>query len=94
MQIRWTLRALSHLRELQDYIARDNPGAAYRVAQTIRTRVSQLAAQPYSGRPGRVEGTRELVVANTPYIVAYRVSDQSIDILSVLHASRKWPESF
>lgn len=94
MHVRWTPRALHHLQKLQDYIARDNPVAAYRMAQTIRTRVKLLAAHPHSGRQGRVDSTRELVISETPYLVAYRVTEVSIDILSVLHSSQKWPDSF
>jgi plasmid stabilization system protein ParE len=46
------------------------------------------------GRPGRVPGTRELVVAGTPYVVAYRVAASQIDVLAVIHAARRWPQTF
>lgn len=94
MKIKWTPTAASHLEAIQDYIAQDNPAAAYRVAQTIRQRVEMLSHHTYSGRTGRVEGTRELILANLPYIVAYAVSGDYIAILAVFHHSRKWPETF
>jgi toxin ParE1/3/4 len=46
------------------------------------------------GRPGRVPGTRELVVAGTPYIVAYRVTASRVDVLAIIHAARRWPQMF
>jgi plasmid stabilization system protein ParE len=57
--------------------------------------VELLTDEPKLGRPGRVPGTRELVVPRTPYIVAYAVlSSDSIRILGVRHGARRWPESF
>jgi toxin ParE1/3/4 len=44
------------------------------------------------GRRGRIAGSRELIVPNLPYIVAYRVVGDVIDISSIVHTSRKWPE--
>jgi addiction module RelE/StbE family toxin len=79
---------------LQDYIAQDNPRAAYRMVQVIQKQTKQLLAHPYSGRPGRVSGTRELVISDTPYLVAYRLQGEWLDVLAVLHSSRRWPEDF
>jgi toxin ParE1/3/4 len=46
------------------------------------------------GRAGRVAGSRELVVTGTPFVVAYRLKAESLQILAVLHAARKWPRRF
>ena len=92
MKVRWTHPASLDLKHLQDHIAQENPRAAYNIASLIREDVNQLADHPYSGRGGRVEGTRELVVSETPYIVAYRITSKSVDILAVIHGARKWPE--
>lgn len=96
MRIRWTRPASLDLKHLQDHIAQDNPRAAFRIASLIRERTNRLAEHPYSGSPGRVKGTRELVVSDTPYVVAYRVreDEDSIDMLAVIHGARKWPEVF
>ena len=94
MKVRWTRPARDDLIRIQDYIAQDNPRAAYRVVETIRERTGKLAEHPRSGRAGRVEGTRELVITDTPYLVAYRIQGEWIDVLAVLHGSRRWPESF
>ncbi len=94
MRVRWLRRALSNLNEEAEYIARDNPDAAARIVQRIAASVDLLATHPASGRPGRVPGTRELVVTGSRYIVPYRVRDETVEILRVFHAARKWPEKF
>ena len=94
MRVRWTKPAARALESIQDYIARSNPPAAFEVAQQIRVAVSQLEEHPRIGRTGRVEGTYELVIHGIPYIVPYRIKKKEIQILSVYHASRKWPETF
>jgi len=92
VRVRWLRRALKNLDEEAEYIARDNPQAATRIVERIATSVGQLATHPASGRPGRVPGTRELVIAATPYIVPYRVHDDTVEILRIFHGARKWPE--
>lgn len=94
MEIIWRRAALNDLEALREFIAQDNPRAAARVRVTILAAVERLATYPNLGRAGRVEGTRELIVADTPYIVAYRVMENQIRILSILHASRQWPRRF
>ncbi|MCI5223548.1 MAG: type II toxin-antitoxin system RelE/ParE family toxin [Candidatus Electrothrix sp. AR4] len=94
MRIRWTNKALDNLDAAVEFIAADNPGAAQKVAQTIQQSVQLLAEQPGIGRPGRVAGTRELVISGLPYIIPYIEQDGSVIILRIMHASMKWPESF
>ena len=94
MRVRWTRRALSALDGIAAYIAEDNPAAARRIVARVETAVFQLAAHPSMGRAGRVGGTRELVVPGTPFIIPYRVRAESVEILTVLHAARRWPEEF
>lgn len=91
MKIRWTLPAVDALEQIVDYIALDNPVAATDTAELIYSAVEHLADHPQMGRRGRIEGTRELIIAGTPYLVPYRVKPPSIEILTVLHASRKYP---
>ncbi len=94
MRIRWTEPAAQALTSIQDYIARDNPRAAFEVAQRIRIGVNQLVEHPKIGRAGRVRGTCELVIHGIPYIAPYRIKGTEIQILSIYHTSRKWPGSF
>ncbi len=84
-------RALANLDELAEYIAQDDFGAAASVVELIKLRVDQLGSFPGLGRSGRVVGTRELVIGDTPYIVAYRIRDDRIEVLRVIHGARKWP---
>jgi toxin ParE1/3/4 len=83
--------ARADLAELVAYIASDNPVAAYRVHDDIRKQTTLLAIYPELGRPGRVRGTRELVVTGTPYIVAYRFAEDVVTVLRLLHGARRWP---
>jgi toxin ParE1/3/4 len=94
VRVRWTTAAAKALLAVQEYIARDDPRAAFAVAQHIRVAVAQLWDHPKMGREGRVRGRRELIIHGVPYIVPYRNKRKEIQILSVYHASRKWPESF
>ncbi|RAM48536.1 MAG: type II toxin-antitoxin system RelE/ParE family toxin [Hapalosiphonaceae cyanobacterium JJU2] len=91
MKIKWLKKALRNVEQAHEYIAKDNPDAAVRVVLKISSAVSQLADSPYIGRSGRVEGTRELVIVQTPYIVIYRVKEETVQIIRVLHSSKKYP---
>lgn len=91
MRIRWLRKALRNLDEEATYIAADDIAAARLVVRRIFEAVDQLIEQPSAGRPGRVPGTRELVVRNTRYIIPYRVRGDAIEILRVFHASRRQP---
>lgn len=92
MKVRWTRPALRHLEEIGDYVAHDNPAAADRLVNRILDQVELLEDQPSIGRAGRLVGTRELVVTDTPFIVPYRVRDGQIEVLAVFHGARRWPD--
>ena len=91
MRVEWLRQALRNLDDEAAYIATDDPAAAGLVVQRVLEAVAQLADQPGLGRPGRVPGTRELVVLRTRYLVPYRVRGASIQILRVFHTSRRLP---
>ena len=94
MRIRWTVPAAAALDRIQNYIAKDNPKAAFEVVQRIRVAVSQLELHLNVGRPGCVRGTSELVIHELPYTVPYRIKKDEAQILSVYHTSPKWPGAF
>ena len=94
MRVEWLRATINNLDALAEYISRDNPAAAERTVAAIRTAVEGLQRFPSSGRPGRISGTRELVVSGTPYIVPYRVRDDVVQLIRVFHAARKWPSHF
>ena len=92
MTIVWSPRAIEHLTGLRSYIARDNPKAASRIAGDLLEAVERLADLPNLGRPGRVAGTRELVVRGTPYIIPYRLRGERLEVIGVFHVRQKWPQ--
>ena len=93
--IEWTEQATRQLDQAHDYIALSNSDVvAGRITMQIVTSVQQLDTFPMSGRSGRVSGTRELVVPNTPFIVAYAIDHDCIVILAVYHGAQQWPEVF
>ena len=76
-------------------MAESDAQAAKRMLARIHAIVETLLpATPTVGRPGRVDGTRELVVSGTPFIVPYRVQARTIQILRVYHGARRWPDDF
>jgi len=95
MIVEWSEEALDDLVALRAYISQHNPAAAARITLAILQRVEEfLPDHPHVGRPGRVPGTRELMIQRTPYIVPYRVKEKRIEILRVYHAARRWPATF
>jgi len=92
MHVRWLRKALRNLDEEATYIAADDEEAARLVVARILKAVAQLAEQPAIGHPGRVPGTRELVILNTRYIVPYRVRGEEVQILRLFHTSRRPPK--
>ena len=91
----WSPEAIDDLLSLRAYISEHDPGAAQRVALHIIHNVETLLSKnPAMGRPGRVPGTRELVIPRTPFVVPYRVRGATVQILRVFHAAREWPDRF
>ncbi|MBW6421156.1 type II toxin-antitoxin system RelE/ParE family toxin [Rhizobium sp. XQZ8] len=94
MQIVFTRRYLRELANIGDYIGERNPRAAAKIVHDIHTKITRLLnANAFIGRPGEIAGTRELVIIGTPYVVAYRVTEERIEVLFVQHGAREWPES-
>jgi plasmid stabilization system protein ParE len=91
MRVRWLRTALRNLEDEAAYIATDDPEAARLVVQRVLEAVDALADQPGLGRPGRVPGTRELIVRKTRHIVPYRVNGEVVEVLRVFHTSRRLP---
>jgi toxin ParE1/3/4 len=94
MQVRWLRKALKNLDAEAEYIAQDDPVAAQLVVQRIADAVGLLSDNPAMGNPGRIHGTRDLVVPGTRYIIPYRVRPrlQQIEILRAFHSSRRLPQ--
>jgi len=93
VKVRWTRLAVADLDSAYEYIAADDSAAALRVVERVEKAVAVLSRHPEAGRAGRIRGIRELVVSGTPFIVPYRITRDAIQVLAVIHTSRKWPMS-
>jgi toxin ParE1/3/4 len=94
MKLRYTPRAKLDLAEIHDYIAQENPPVARRIILRIRSAAKTLLQNSQIGRIGRIAGTRELTVGSFPFMLAYRIESEEIQILAVVHTARLWPENF
>ena len=93
MRLVWTPLAVQDREQIFDYIALDSPSAALAVDEALSKQLNLLKEFPQMGRSGRVEGTRELVVQGTPFIVAYQVRKDLVRILRIVHGAQLWPDS-
>lgn len=91
MPIVWLPIAVQDVIHLRTYIADLAPQAASQIAQRIEQAVSHLATMPNIGRAGRLFGTRELVISGTPFLAVYRVQNNRIEILRILHGRQNFP---
>ena len=92
MIIDWLPEAIRNRFDQLDYIADDNPLAAADQDDEIERQVNMLQDHPKMGRPGRVKGTRELVISSTPFVLVYRLKGtQRVEVLRLLHGSQLWP---
>jgi toxin ParE1/3/4 len=91
MKAVWSPRAIRHLTAIREYIEKGSDGNAALIARRILDAIEILQTQPQMGRPGRLAGTRELVVSGTPYIVPYRVRRERLELLAVFDGRRQWP---
>lgn len=92
VKVNWTKIAISDLESAFNYVAEieNRPETARLMIKKIIEGVEQIKSFPDSGRPGRVKGTKELIIVTTPFIVVYRMKKASLEILTVLHHARKW----
>jgi toxin ParE1/3/4 len=92
VRIEWLPDAEQGLAAQLEWVAEHNPWAALDMGDAIHAAIERLADYPAIARPGRVAGTRELVVVGTPYIVVYRVEPSAVVILRILHGAQRWPQ--
>ena len=93
-KVRWTPLALSDFHNAYEYIMQERPSAARGIVQHVERALNALIRYPSIGRAGRLRGTRELYIVNTPFVMAYRVYKNQLEVLAFMHAARRWPESF
>ena len=88
--VEWRQTARADLLTIVDYISDDNPDVAPQLKDDIEAKVAKLPEHPKLYRPGRVAGTREMVVRRN-YVVVYAKDARAVSILRVLHAAQQWP---
>jgi toxin ParE1/3/4 len=91
MHLRWSEEAADDLERITNYLFEETPQHAPELVRAIYDAPKALLSFPYRGRPGKKEGTRELVLSPLPYIVVYRVAGDAIHIVRLLHGAQKWP---
>jgi len=91
MKIRWSPEAAADFAGIIEYIHKQNPSASDRIAHSIYDSVTSLQSFPNRGRTGRIDDTRELVLAPLPFILVYQVKRRTVEIVRVLHGSQRWP---
>lgn len=91
MQLRWTAEAADDLGRIADYLLTHAPGRASELVRAVYDAPSTLLTFPNRGRPGKKEGTRELVLSPLPYVVVYTVRADVIFVVRILHGAQKWP---
>ncbi|MGB8259836.1 MAG: type II toxin-antitoxin system RelE/ParE family toxin [Terracidiphilus sp.] len=91
MRLRWTPAAANDLESIDDYLAGHLPSLRRETILEIYEAILALRTMPHRGRPGRENGTRELVLPRLPYIVVYRIKDSDIEILHIYHGAQHWP---
>lgn len=94
MEVFWLEEAISDLEEIVEYVAERNPVAAPKVAAALHDAAARLGAHPHIGRQGRVAGTREFVVSRLPYVLAYRITPERVEVVRVIHGRRDWQSAF
>jgi toxin ParE1/3/4 len=91
MEVRWSPAAAEDFSRIVEYIRRENPAAAQRIAKTIHECAGALRSFPLRGRMGRIEGTRELPLPPLPFVMVYRIIGDAVEIANVVHGAQKWP---
>lgn len=94
MRIKWLRKALANMDAAYDYLASENPAAAIGFAAEIEMALELLQQFPSSGRPGRVPGTRELIIPRYHFLIPYRVQGNEIQILRVFSTHQKPPANW
>jgi toxin ParE1/3/4 len=92
VKIRWTADAAGDLKSTHEYLSEGSLKGADALVERVLSSIDVLERYPNIGRKGRIGGTRELVIAGTPFIVYYRLHREQVEILGILHGARKWPK--
>ena len=89
MLVRWTPAAADDLEQVAIYLKQHYPEYAQSTVERLYAAAESLSRFTMRGRPGRQQGTRELVVTRLPYIVVYTIRADAVWIIRVIHAARE-----
>jgi addiction module RelE/StbE family toxin len=92
MKLRYTEQARKDMDSLYQYVAREDPNAAQGVVERMAAMIEHLPQHPALGLRGRLPEVLELVIPNLPFVVVYELSKKTIDVLAIIHKSRRWPD--
>jgi addiction module RelE/StbE family toxin len=88
MRIRWTPPAAADLQSISEYLREHHPQYRQPTMRKLYEKIRALKDAPYVGRPGRVEGTRELLFSPMPYVAVYRVHEDTVEIWRIYHGAQ------
>ncbi len=91
MQLRWTEDAANDLERIADYLESHAPDRAPALIRVVYDAPAVLLTFPHRGRPGKREGTRELVLSPLPYVIVYAVRGDVLYVVRILHGAQQWP---
>ena len=91
MRLRWTEEAAADLERITDYLLIHTPNRAQELIARVYNSPTTLLTFPSRGRPGKKDGTRELVLAPLPYVVVYSVRGDIVFVVRILHGAQQWP---
>ena len=88
MRIRWTPGAATDLEHIKDYLKEHYPHLAHSTIRELYETIRNLKSMPYRGRVGSKEGTRELVLTRLPFVVVYRINQETIEVVHLYHSAQ------
>jgi toxin ParE1/3/4 len=89
MDIIFSPEATDSIRSIQNFL-KEVPIAFDKVVGRINICLKIIKNNPYIGKEGRYQGTRELFVSNTSYVIIYRIKEDTIEVITILHTSRQY----
>ncbi len=91
--VRWSPAAVADLTEIAEYLENNQPALAASTVLKLYETVQSLRRMPHRGRVGREHGTRELILPSIPYVIVYRVLEDAVSVVRLLHTARNWPST-
>jgi toxin ParE1/3/4 len=91
MRLRWTPAAVADLNEINAYLKEHHPGYRHPTMRKLYDTIRALRTAPLRGRPGREDGTREILFPPMPYIAVYRLKNETVEVLRIYHGARQRP---